>query len=66
MGLLDAEDERLRLEAILALGNIGPPARDICGDRLIGILNDMDENETLRDAAKRALKNVNPRRQLTD
>ncbi|MBC8869567.1 MAG: HEAT repeat domain-containing protein [Planctomycetes bacterium] len=66
MDLLDSDDERLQLEAILALGNIGPPAKDMCGERLVGILNDAEENGTLRDAAKRALKNINPRRKFTD
>jgi len=66
MNLLDSDDERLQQEAILALGNIGPPANDMCGERLVDILNDAEEDETLRDAAKRALKNINPRRKFTD
>jgi len=66
MDLLDSDDERLQPEAILALGNIGPPAKDMCGERLVGILNDAEADETLRDAAKRALKNINPRRKFTD
>ena len=65
-GLLDAEQERVRREAILALANIGPPAEEACAGRLIAILNDTQENETLRDAAKRALENVSPRRSFAD
>jgi HEAT repeat protein len=64
--LIGAEDERVRSVAILSLGDIGPPAKDMCADKLVAILNDAEENETLRDAAKRALKKVNPRRNFTD
>jgi HEAT repeat protein len=64
--LMAAEDEHVRLEAILSLARVGPPAKDMCADKLVAILNDAEENETLRDAAKRALKQVNPRRNFTD
>jgi HEAT repeat protein len=64
--LLDSEEQRLRREAILALANIGPPAEDACAERLIAILNDANENQVLRDAAKRALEEVNPRHSFAD
>jgi HEAT repeat protein len=63
---LDDKEERVRREAILALANVGPPAKDACTDKLLAILNNMKENETLRDAAKLALKHVNPRRTFND
>ncbi len=65
-GYLDAEDERVRREAILALENIGPPAKEPSTAKLIAILNDTEENETLRDAARRALDQVNPRHTFAD
>jgi HEAT repeat protein len=64
--LVDSGEDRVRLEAILALGNIGAPAKEACADKFITILNDMDENETIRDAAKRALQEINPRRSFVD
>lgn len=64
--LMGSEDERARLEAILSLARVGPSAKDLCADKLIAVLNDEQENETIRDAAKRALKKVNPRRNFTD
>lgn len=66
LDLMGSEDERVRLEAILSLSRIGPPAKDLCVDKLIAVLNDENENETIRDAAKRALKKVNPRHSFTD
>ncbi len=66
VGLLDAEQERVRRETILALANIGPPAEAACAQRLIDLLNDTQENETLRDAAKRALEEISPRRSFAD
>ncbi len=65
-GLLEAEEERVRRETTSALGNIGPPAADLCVDKLVGMLNNEDENETLRGAAKNALKQINPRRSFVD
>lgn len=66
LDLMGDEDERVRLEAILALARIGLPAKDKCAERLVAILNDENEEETIRDAAKRTLKKVNPRRSLAD
>jgi len=66
VGYLEDKEERVRREAILALANVGPPAKDACTDKLLVILNNMEENETLRDAAKLALKHVNPRRTFND
>ena len=65
-GYLDAEDERVRREAILALENIGSAAKEASTAKLIAILNDTSENETLRDAARRALDEVNPRHSFAD
>lgn len=64
--LLDSPEQRLRQEAILALANVGEPAEKQCTDRLLAILNDTSEPESLRSAAKTALKQVNPRRKFFD
>jgi HEAT repeat protein len=64
--ILDETDPTLRSEAAAALAKIGPPAADACGEKLRAILNDPTEQKAVRDAAKQALKAVNPRRTLTD
>lgn len=64
--LVDHDEQRIRQEAILGLAAIGPAAQSAAEERLIQLLNDTNENETLRDAAKRALKKVAPRRSFTD
>jgi hypothetical protein len=65
-GYLDDEDVRTRTEAIFALANIGSPAKDAVGEKLIKMLNDPKENETIRGAARRALDEVAPRRTFLD
>ncbi len=65
-GLLDSPADRVRREAVFALANIGPAAKQAATERLIAILNSQEENETLRAAAKDALKKVNPRRTFMD
>lgn len=64
--LIDAPQQRIRREAMLALENIGEPAEKICTDRLVAILNDAEEVQIIRDAAKRALLKVNPRHSFVD
>ncbi len=64
--LMDEGPERVRRETILAICSIGPAAHEICGEKLLALLGDMDENETLRDAAKRALEAVSPRKTFVD
>lgn len=59
-------DVRTRTEAIFALANIGAPAKDAVGDKLVQLLNDPNENETVRGAARRALDEVAPRRTFLD
>lgn len=61
--LLKPGEVRVRQVALECLGRIGPPAKDAVPD-LVAILNDTNENETLRGEAKQALKVVEPRRGL--
>lgn len=65
-GYLDDADVRKRTEAIFALANIGAPAKDAVGEKLVKMLNDPKENETIRGAARRALDEVAPRRTFVD
>ncbi|NLF73462.1 MAG: HEAT repeat domain-containing protein [Candidatus Anammoximicrobium sp.] len=65
-GYLGNKDVRTRTEAIFALANIGPPAKDAVGDKLVKMLNDPKEQETIRGAARRALDEVAPRRTFLD
>ena len=65
-GYLGDEDVRTRTEAIFALANIGSPAKDAAGEKLIKMLSDPKENETIRGAARRALDEVAPRRTFLD
>ena len=64
--LMKHEDVNTRKEAVLALEKIGTAAELIATEPLIAMLNNEQENETVRDAAKRALKSVNPRRTFQD
>ena len=63
IGLIDDPDYEHRKAAIGALASIGKPAA-AAKDRLQAILNDMKENETIRSLAKKALKEVDPRKGL--
>ena len=65
-GYLDNDDVRTRTEAIFALANIGPPAKEAVGEKLVKMLNDPNENETIRGAARRALDEVAPRHTFLD
>jgi hypothetical protein len=65
-GYLKHKEPRFRTEALFALANIGPPAQQAVEKKLIDILNDMSENETVRGAAKKALEEVAPRRTFVD
>jgi hypothetical protein len=65
-GLLDSTADRVRREAVFALANIGPAANQAATEKLIAILNNTQENDTLRAAAKDALQKVNPRRTFMD
>jgi HEAT repeat protein len=63
--LVDDDDRDVRRVAIFGLKNVGPPAKE-AAPRLQAILNDVNEEETIRAAAKDALKSVDPRRTLVD
>ena len=63
ISLIDDKDFEHRKAAIGALASIGKPAA-AAKDRLQDILNDMNEDETIRGLAKKALKAVDPRKGL--
>lgn len=63
--LIDDDDRDVRRAAIAGLKHVGPPAKDASA-RLQAILSDASEEETIRAAAKEALKSVAPRRTLVD
>ncbi|MFN0019265.1 MAG: HEAT repeat domain-containing protein [Pirellulaceae bacterium] len=63
IALIDDPDFEQRKAALGALSNIGKPAGG-AKDRLQAILNDGDEDETIRSLAKKALKAVDPRKGL--
>lgn len=63
IGLIDDPDFEQRKAALLALSAIGKPAAG-AKDRLVAILNDTKEDETIRGLAKKALKEVDPRKGL--
>ncbi len=66
-GYLDKKkDVRTRAEAIFALANIGVPAKDAVGKKLVKMLTDPNEDETIRGAARRALDEVAPRHTFLD
>ena len=65
-GYLKHKEPRFRTEALFALANVGPPAQQAVEKKLISMLNDMQENETVRGAAKKALEEVAPRRTFVD
>jgi HEAT repeat protein len=60
LALVDDQDFATRKEALEGLADIGPPARQ-AADKLQSILNDANEDETIRSLAKAALKKVDPR-----
>ena len=60
LALVDDQDFATRKEALEGLAEIGPPARQ-AADKLQSILNDANEDETIRSLAKAALKKVDPR-----
>lgn len=64
IGLLEHPDDRRRLEAVNALGKIGQPAA-AASSQLVAIQNSQD-NDALRQAARRALEKVDPRKTLAD
>jgi len=63
VGLIDDPEFEQRKAALGALANIGKPAGG-AKDRLVAILNDTKEDETIRSLAKKALKAVDPRKGL--
>ena len=63
ISLIDDKDYEQRKAAIGALASIGKPAA-AAKDRLQAILNDVKEDETIRGLAKKALKEVDPRKGL--
>jgi hypothetical protein len=65
IALIDDDDRDVRRVAIAGLKHVGPPAKE-ASPRLQAILSDANEEETIRAAAKEALKSVAPRRTLVD
>jgi HEAT repeat protein len=65
IALVDDQDREVRRVAIGGLKSVGSPAKE-AAPRLQAILNDTNEEETIRAAAKEALKSVDPRRTLVD
>jgi HEAT repeat protein len=63
ISLIDDPDYEQRKAALGALASIGKPAGQ-AKDRLLAILNDTQEDETIRSLAKKALKAVDPRKGL--
>lgn len=63
ISLIDDPDYEQRKAALGALASIGKPA-GAAKDRLQAILNDTQEDETIRSLAKKALKAVDPRKGL--
>ena len=61
--LIDDSDYEQRKAALGALASIGKPAAK-AKDRLVEILNNTKEDETIRSLAKKALKEVDPRKGL--
>lgn len=61
--ILRGDDARMRQVALQGIGRIGPPAK-AATNTLMDILNNTAESETIRGEAKRALKEVDPRRGL--
>jgi hypothetical protein len=67
VGLLDEKDPGSRRAALLGLSHIGPRAKTAAPelvDKLTGILNNLEEEDTLRTAAHSALKKIDPRKKL--
>jgi HEAT repeat protein len=63
ISFIDDKEYDQRKAAIAALANIGKPAA-AAKDRLQAMLNDVNEDETIRSLAKKALKEVDPRKGL--
>lgn len=64
--MMSARDEQVRWEAIRALERIGPPAKPHSRDQLLSILNDANQPQPVRDAARSALERICPRDTLVD
>ena len=60
LSLVDNEDFESRKAALGALREVGPPAKRAAG-KLQSLLNDPQQDETIRSLAKAALKAVDPR-----
>jgi HEAT repeat protein len=65
IALVDSKDPQLRLKAVNGLAFIGPAAKE-AGPKLLAILNSQQEDDTLRAAAKAALKSCAPRKTFSD
>lgn len=61
--LIETSDFDQRKIALVALAQIGPAAK-VAVPKLLAVLNNPKEDETLRSAAKKALKAVDPRKGL--
>ena len=64
IALLDEQDFETRKAALSGLGAIGPPAKAAAPaivEKLTGLLNNLEEEDTIRTAAHAALKKIDPR-----
>lgn len=67
VALIDDPDYEMRKSGLAAIGNVGPPAKEHAPnlvEELTSILNNINEDETVRSLAKDALKKIDPRRGL--
>jgi HEAT repeat protein len=67
--LINDQDYEIRKSALSALARIGPPARQHdpkLVEKLTSMLNNVNEDETVRSLAKDVLKKIDPRRGLMD
>ena len=63
LALVDEKENDVRRTAITGLANVGPPAKSAV-PKMTAILNDVNEDETIRSAAKAALRSIDPRKGL--
>ncbi len=64
LALLDEQDFETRKAALAGLGAIGPPAKAAVPslvEKLTALLNNLQEDDTIRTAAHAALKKIDPR-----
>jgi HEAT repeat protein len=60
---MDDKEPQVQQQAIAALGKMGPAAKGTV-PRIQKILNDTNYNQTVRDQARKTLKEIDPRKGL--